>query len=82
MKADVLRTNLIDKIEHADDSQVKEIYGWVSNYLGQSTEEGWHTLSELHQDLILQGLKEADAGLCVSFDEATQKLKDKYGLND
>lgn len=82
MKADTLRVDLIDKIVHADDSQVKEISDWVAKFLnGQSETEEWDILPELHQNLILQGLKEADAGLGLPFDAATQKLRDKYGLN-
>jgi len=82
MKADTLRIDLIDKIVHADDNQVEEIYGWIANYFNKKNfDNEWETLPELHQSLVMQGLKEADAGLGVPFDEATQKLRDKYGLN-
>jgi hypothetical protein len=82
MRADTLRIDLIDKIVHADDSQVEEIYGWIANYFNKKEpDEEWETLPELHQKLVMQGVKEANAGLCIPFDEATQKLRDKYGLN-
>ena len=77
-----LKTELIDKIEHADANQLKEIYGLLINYFnGQETEEGWGLLPEYQKEQIMKGLEEADAGLGTPFDEVTRKLREKYGLN-
>ena len=82
MKADTLRIDLIDKIVHANDSEVEEIYGWIANYLNEKElNNEWETLPKLHQKLVMQGIEEADGGLCIPFDEATEKLRAKYGLN-
>ena len=83
MKTDTLRIDLIDKIVHADDSQVEEIYSWIANYFNKKGSEGeWETLPQLYQELVMQGVNDADAGLYTPFDDATQKLREKYGLND
>ncbi len=82
MKADSLRIDLIDKIVHANDSEVEDIYSWIANYFNKTEPSNeWKTLSEFHQKLVMQGIEEADAGLGTPFDEATQKLRDKYDLN-
>lgn len=82
MEASALKLDLIDKIKHANDTQLRELSGLLTNYFnGQDATEGWDTLPELHQKLILQGIEELDAGLGIPFEEATQKLRDKYGLN-
>ncbi len=82
MKADTLRIDLIDKIVHADDRQVQEIYGWIADYFNKKeSAQEWEMLPELYQKLITQSLQEADAGLGITFDDATQKLRDKHGLN-
>lgn len=76
-----IKTELIDRIEHADDKQIREIYGLMLNYFnGQDDSEEWGNLSEIHQQILLKSLDEADAGLGVPFDEATAQIKAKYGL--
>ncbi len=83
MEEATLKVELIDKIEHADFNQLREIYGLLTNYFNGTYDvtEGWDLLPEYQQQQILKGLEEADAGLGTPFDEVTQKLREKYGLN-
>ncbi|HEY9534917.1 MAG TPA: hypothetical protein VIQ77_10285 [Mucilaginibacter sp.] len=81
MNEAAIKTELHDRIEHADERQIKEIYGLVLNYFnGQDDHEEWDSLSEAEQQIILKSLDEADAGLVTPFDEATRQIKAKYGL--
>src|SRR5262245_48274551 len=77
-----IKTDLHEKIEHADSKQVKEIYGLVLNYLnGQESEDVWDTLSEYQKDRITKSLKQAEEGLGTSVEEAVKNIRDKYRLN-
>ena len=76
-----LKIDLHDKIDHADSEQLKELYGLIINYFnGNESIEEWDTLSDFHKESIIQGLKEADAGLGTPFKEVTNSLRAKYGL--
>jgi hypothetical protein len=82
MNEAALKTDLHDKIEHADPGQLKEIYGLLTNYFnGKESAAEFELLPEWQKEHILQGLKEADAGLGTSFSEVTKSLQQKYGLN-
>jgi hypothetical protein len=78
-----LRTDLHDKIDHADSSQIKEIYGLLINYFnGQySPEKEWESLPEYQQNRILKSLKQADAGLGKPAEDVIKNARSKYGLN-
>ena len=81
METAELKTELLDKIEHADEVQIKELYGLFINYLnGNETIEEWGTLSVLQRNRIEESLKQADAGLGIPASEAIRKAKAKYGL--
>ena len=81
METAELKTELLDKIEHADEVQIKELYGLFINYLnGNETIEEWDTLSVLQQNRIEESLRQADAGLAIPASEAIRKAKAKYGL--
>jgi hypothetical protein len=83
MKDASLKTDLIDKIEHADYHQLREIQGLLNNYFnGNAAVEEWNLLPEWQKEQIEEGLKEADAGLGTPFKEVTKSLREKYGLND
>ena len=83
MNTTELKINLHDKIEHADNKQLKEIYGLLINYFnGQySPEEEWDSLPESHKRQIMKGLEEANAGLGTPAKEVSDRLRKKYGLN-
>ena len=83
MEEAALKINLHDRIEHADKKQLNEIYGLLLNYFNGQIDitEGLDQLPEYQQKKIMKGLEEADAGLGTSFDEVTQKLRKKYGLD-
>ena len=82
MKEAALKTDLIDKIEHADYNQLREIHGLLNNYFnGNASNEEWDSLPEWQKDKIEEGLKQADAGLGIPFKEVTKSLREKYGLN-
>lgn len=80
MEAATLKTELHDKIEHADLKQLKEIYGLITNYFNSTVDE-WDLLPEYQRQEILKGLEEADAGLGVPAKEVIQMAREKYGLN-
>lgn len=77
-----IRTDLHEKIEHADSNQVKEIYGLLINYFnGQDSIEEWDTLSDSQKEAINEGLAQAEAGEDEPVSELTNRLRSKYGLN-
>ncbi|MES2429169.1 MAG: hypothetical protein V4560_19460 [Bacteroidota bacterium] len=82
MEAEALKIDLIDKIEHADDNQLKQIYGLVTNYFNGLDETGsWDTLSEVQQKLIMKSIEQADAGLVTPVEDVIKRSREKYGLN-
>jgi len=82
MKEATLKVDLLDKIEHADFNQLKEIYGLVTNYFNSNESiEEWDTLTEPQKKLISKGLEQADAGLGTPLKEVNKRLREKYGLN-
>lgn len=77
-----IKTDLHDKIEHADSNQIKEIYGLLVNYFnGQESLEEWDTLTDSQKDAINEGIAQAEAGLGEPAAEVTKRLRNKYGLN-
>jgi hypothetical protein len=82
MEETALKIDLIDKIEHADFKQLKELYGLVTDYFNtQGSDEGSESLPAYKQQQILKGLAQADAGLGTSLDAATRMIRTKYALN-
>ena len=83
MNSAAIKTDLIDRIKHADDKQLKELQGLVLGYFNvqEHNEEEWNSLPEEHRHILLKSLAEADAGLGRPFDEVTRELREKYGLN-
>ncbi|OOQ57458.1 hypothetical protein [Mucilaginibacter pedocola] len=82
MEAAVLKSDLLDKIEHADDEQITKLYGLVTNYLNSQVEiEEWDSLPALHKQLINKGLEQAEMGLGTPLAEVNRRIKEKYGLN-
>jgi hypothetical protein len=82
MKESTLKSDLHEKIEHADPNQLKVLYGLITNYFnGQEFDGGWDTLSPLQQKRITKSIEQADAGLGISAQEAIQKTRGKFGLN-
>ncbi|WP_214072712.1 hypothetical protein [Mucilaginibacter sp. dw_454] len=82
MTGAAIKMELHDRIEHADEKQIKELYGLMLNYFnGQDDDEGWGTLSLYHQERLKQSIKEADAGLGTSANEIIKQSREKYGLN-
>ena len=83
MEITALKSELHDKIEHADPGQLTEIYELITEYLNkQERTEEWDLLPEVQRQLIIKSLEQADAGLGVPFDEVTKLLKDKYRLDN
>jgi|GEM_PF-408257 len=78
-----IKTDLHEKIDHADTDQLKEIYGLLLNYFnGQySPEDEWGSLPEHQKTRILKSLEQAEAGLGKSADEVIKNARHKYGLN-
>jgi hypothetical protein len=82
MEVDALKIDLLDKIEHADTGQLKELYGLVINYFNstQSDEEG-DSLSDSQKKILYKSLEQADAGLGTPLRKVNERLRAKYGLN-
>ncbi len=58
MKEIALKTNLHDKIDHADTDQLKGLYGLITNYFnGNESVEEWDLLPQTHKNLINKGLE-------------------------
>ena len=82
MNVDAIKIDLLDKIEHADSNQLKELYGLIINYFnGNDSTEEWDSLPEIQKNLILKGLDQANAGMGTPVKDVTQRLRNKYGLN-
>lgn len=82
MTTAAIRTELHEKIEHADDAQLQEIYGLMNNYFDrQEASEDWDKLPEQHKQLILKGLEQAEAGLGTEMREVNASIRLKYKLN-
>lgn len=82
MKAEALKIDLHEKIEHADADQVKELYGLVINYFNsnESIEEE-DALTDTQKKLLYKSLEQAKAGLGTPLREINHELRAKYGLN-
>ncbi|HVV55637.1 MAG TPA: hypothetical protein VHC47_09950 [Mucilaginibacter sp.] len=77
-----IRTDLHEKIEHADGKQLEEIYGLLMNYFnGQYSIEERDTLTANQKEAINEGLAQAEAGEDEPVSELTNRLRSKYGLN-
>jgi len=77
-----LKNDLIERIEHATDKELKEIYGLVLNYFSGNTEsDGWDKLPEYLQKQITLSVEQADAGLGIPAKEAIKTAREKYRLN-
>jgi len=76
-----IKTQLIDKIEHADFEQLKEIYSLLNGYFDGEQEGGWDSLSVYQKEKINRSIEQANAGLGVSATEVIQIARKKYGLN-
>ena len=80
METTTLKYELYEKIEHADEQQLHELYGLVINFFnGQHAE--WDSLSVDRINRINKSIEQADAGLGVPVNEAIIYIKNKYGLN-
>ena len=76
-----IKTQLIDKIEHADFAQLKEIYSLLNDYFNGQQEDGWDSLPIYQKEKITKSIEQANAGLGVSATEVIQIARKKYGLN-
>ena len=82
MEETALKIDLIEKIEHADSNQLREIYGLVINYFNSNEpSEQWDMLPEPQKKKILKSIEQADAGLGTPVKEAIQRMRAKHGLN-
>ncbi|MES2265462.1 MAG: hypothetical protein V4520_01800 [Bacteroidota bacterium] len=74
-----LKNELHEKIDHADDKQVKQLYGLMVNYFnGLDDEEDWDNLSRYQQEQINVGLAQAEAGLGSPADEVLPSIREKF----
>ena len=81
MDETALKTQLIDKIEHADLNQLKEIYGLLINYFNGEQGDDWYSLSEYQKEKINKSIEQANAGLGTPAKEVIKLTREKYGLN-
>lgn len=82
MNEAAIKTELYDRIEHADEKQIKQIYGLVVNYFNENDEHGdWDSLSPYHKERITKSIEQADAGLGKPAKDILKQARKKYGLN-
>jgi hypothetical protein len=82
MRETLLKTDLHEKIDHANAEELKELYGLIANYFnGKQDIEEWNMLSPIQQKLIEKGLEQANTGLGTPLREVNKALREKYGLN-
>lgn len=82
MKTEAIKFDLHDKIDHADAHQLEDLHVLITNYLkGDSTDNGWDTLSKPMQDKLSNSIEQADAGLGTPAKEVIRGVRKKYGLN-
>ena len=82
METATLKTDLLDKIEHADDEQIMKLYGLVTNYLNSQLEiEEWDTMPDYLKERLTESMKQADAGLVRPVSDMLKSTSEKYGLN-
>jgi hypothetical protein len=82
MKEALLKTDLHEKIDHANSAQLKELYGLITNYFnGDEQAEDWDKLTQQQQQLINKGLEQADAGLGTPLADVTKMIREKHNLN-
>ena len=73
-----LKNELHEKIDHADDTQVKQLYGLMLNYFnGLDDMEEWDSLSKYQQEQINIGLAQAEAGLGSPAEEGMKSVREK-----
>jgi hypothetical protein len=81
MEVAEIKTDLHQKIDNADSTQLKQIYGLINNYLNGSDTSDWDILTEVQKTHILKGMEQAEAGLGNSLTEINKRIKAKYGVN-
>lgn len=73
---------LHNMIEHADESQLCELYELMRNYFNGNADDKWNEKTEPQKVMILQGVSEAEQGLITPLSHINKRLRAKYGLND
>ena len=77
-----IRKKLIDEINNASESTVKELYklhALVKSERNSGT--GWSALSDSQKENIETGLKELNEGKGIPIKKAMLRLTKKYGLS-
>jgi len=78
-----IKNDLIDKINHATDRQIEELYGLVLNYFNEDSEiDSWDKLPVHVQRQITESIEQAEAGLGTPVNEVIKRTREKYRLND
>lgn len=78
-----IKRKLIDEIEHANEQEIKDVYGLVLNYFNQqNNEEDWNKLSESQKKHLENSLKQAENEESISLSQVLNDVKAKYGLNE
>ena len=81
MEDEIIKTELHERIDHADGDQLKEIYGLPTNYFnGQDSLSEWDALSPFQKERLEQSLRQADEGLCRPAKDIIRETREKYGL--
>jgi len=80
MEVAEIKTELHQTIDGADSEQLKQIYGLITNYLAETTED-WDAFTETQKAHVLKGLEQADAGLGNTLTSINQRIITRYGIN-
>ncbi|HEY8931660.1 MAG TPA: hypothetical protein VIM55_20830 [Mucilaginibacter sp.] len=78
-----IKSELIDRIEHADANQLTDLYGLIANYFGSQVVIGGEVdeLSDYQKQRLETSIQQAKAGLGTPAIDAVRKARKKYGLN-
>jgi hypothetical protein len=83
MEDAIIKTELHERIDHADGEQLKEIYGLLTNYFnGKQTLSEWDAISPVRKERLEQSIRQAEEGLFRPARDIILETREKYRLNE
>ena len=70
---------LHNMIEHADESQLYELYGLMRNYFNSKADDKWNEITKQQKAMILQGVSEAEQGLITPLSDIIKDFVENMG---
>ncbi len=82
MEDAIIKTELHERIEHAEGDQLREIYDLLTNYFSsQATLSEWDAISPVRKERLEQSIRQAEEGLFRPARDIIRETREKYGLN-